>query len=119
MIRGAAFIQLSMKSGLAIQSFTNLVVLIYVAIEELIAVDSHEDENRSKVLVGIDHFLNKLFSIKELKLALKRCHDTATGSDNIHYQFLKHLPDSTLNCLLEYIITFGKVDISQIHGKKL
>ena len=30
---------------------------------------------------------NKDFAIKELKKALKKCHDTAVGCDDIHYQF--------------------------------
>ena len=35
---------------------------------------------------------NKDFTLKELKKALKKCHDTAVGCDDILYQFLKHLP---------------------------
>ena len=38
-----------------------------------------------------EHY-NKDFTMKELKKALKKCHDTAVGCDDIHYQFLKHLP---------------------------
>ena len=49
---------------------------------------------------NMEHY-NKDFTIKELKKALKKCHDTAVGSDDIHYQFLKHLPDCSLNCLLK------------------
>ena len=44
---------------------------------------------------------NKSFTLKELKTALKKCHDTAVGSDDIHYQFLKHLPNQSLLCLLD------------------
>ena len=36
----------------------------------------------------------------ELKEALKKSKDTAAGVDNIHYQFLKRLPESCLNVLL-------------------
>ena len=36
----------------------------------------------------------------ELKEALKKSKDTAAGLDNIHYQFLKRLPESCLNVLL-------------------
>ena len=43
---------------------------------------------------------NKDFSLKELKKALKKCHDTAVGCDDIHYQFLKHLPFRSLDSLL-------------------
>ena len=38
--------------------------------------------------------------MKELKKALKKCHDTAVGCDDIHYQFLKHLPFRSLDSLL-------------------
>ena len=43
---------------------------------------------------------NKEFTLKELKKALKKCHDTAVGCDDIHYQFLKHLPFRSLDSLL-------------------
>ena len=43
---------------------------------------------------------NRDFTIKELKKALKKCHDTAVGCDDIHYQFLKHLPFRSLDSLL-------------------
>ena len=43
---------------------------------------------------------NKDFTMKELKKALKKCHDTAVGCDDIHYQFLKHLPFPSLDSLL-------------------
>ena len=39
---------------------------------------------------------NKDFTMKELK----KCHDTAVGCDDIHYQFLKHLPFRSLDSLL-------------------
>jgi ribonuclease HI len=44
---------------------------------------------------------NKLFDITELNDSLGKCHDTATGSDEIHYQFLKHLPQESLLVLLD------------------
>lgn len=45
-------------------------------------------------------YYNVNFSIHELMGALHQAHDTAVGPDEIHYQFLKHLPDSSLVCLL-------------------
>jgi ribonuclease HI len=44
---------------------------------------------------------NKLFSLKELKSALKKSHDTSAGPDEIHYQLLKHLPTTSLKVLLD------------------
>ena len=42
---------------------------------------------------------NKDFTIKELRKALKKCHDTAVGCDDIHYQLL-NLPFRSLDSLL-------------------
>ena len=46
---------------------------------------------------------NKKFSLRDLKRALKKSNDSSPGSDQIHYQILKHLPDDTLKILLELI----------------
>ena len=43
------------------------------------------------------------FTISELKNSLGKCHDTATGPDEIHYQFLKHLPQTSLLVLLNIL----------------
>ena len=44
---------------------------------------------------------NGSFTIRELRDALKKSHDTATGPDEIHYQLLKHLPRDSLMVLLD------------------
>ena len=44
---------------------------------------------------------NLPFTLMELKEALRKSGETAAGLDNIHYQFLKHLPESSLNILLK------------------
>ena len=43
---------------------------------------------------------NGMFSLKELKTALGKAHDTAVGPDDVHYQLLKHLPEESLLVLL-------------------
>jgi ribonuclease HI len=43
---------------------------------------------------------NQPFSLEELRDSLYKSHDTAPGWDEIHYQFLKHLPESSLKILL-------------------
>ena len=43
---------------------------------------------------------NKLFTLKELKTALEKAHDSCPGSDKVHYQFLKHLPFTSISILL-------------------
>ena len=52
---------------------------------------------------------NKPFSTEELRDALRRAHDTAAGPDEIHYQLLKHLPDSSLLLLLNLL---NKISLS-------
>ena len=37
----------------------------------------------------------------EFKDSLLKAHDSSPGPDDIHYQFLKHLPDSSLSVLLK------------------
>ena len=44
---------------------------------------------------------NQPFSLSELKDALSKAHDSSPGPDDIHYQFLKHLPDTFLSVLLK------------------
>ena len=43
---------------------------------------------------------NNLFNFDELLDAIKQSHDSATGPDEVHYQMLKHLPESSLQALL-------------------
>ena len=44
---------------------------------------------------------NQPFSLSGLKDALSKAHDSSPGPDDIHYQFLKHLPDTSLSVLLK------------------
>ena len=46
---------------------------------------------------------NLPFISSELLDALHKSHDTATGPDDIHYQILKHLPNRTLETLLNIL----------------
>ena len=43
---------------------------------------------------------NNPFNLDELKEAVSKSHDTATGPDELHYQMLKHLPPKSLQTLL-------------------
>ena len=54
---------------------------------------------------------NKDFNLDELVEAIQLSHYSAMGPDEIHYQMLKHLPDTSLETLLNisnYIWTTGK-----------
>ena len=44
---------------------------------------------------------NNPFNLVELKEAINKSHDTATGPDDMHYQMLKHLPPKSLQALLD------------------
>ena len=50
---------------------------------------------------------NKDFNLDELVEPIQLSHDSATGPDEIHYQMLKQLPDTSLETLLNIFITFG------------
>ena len=43
---------------------------------------------------------NDVFTLHELKKAIKISRDTSPGIDTVHYQLLKHLPDDSLLLLL-------------------
>ena len=48
-----------------------------------------------------DHYsYNDVFTLHELKQAIKVSRDTSPGIDTVHYQLLKHLPDDRLLLLL-------------------
>ena len=52
---------------------------------------------------------NKDFNLDELVGAIQQSHDSATGPDEIHYQMLKHLPENSLETLLNifnYILDY-------------
>ena len=54
---------------------------------------------------------NNDFNLDELVEAIQLSHDSATGPDEIHYQMLKHLPENSLDTLLNIfnnIWTTGK-----------
>ena len=54
---------------------------------------------------------DKDYNLDELVEAIQLSHDSATGPDEIHYQMLKHLPETSLETLLNisnYIWTTGK-----------
>ena len=44
---------------------------------------------------------NNPFNLVELKEAINKSHDTATGPDEVHYQMLNHLPSKSLQALLD------------------
>ena len=46
-----------------------------------------------------------------MRKALKKCHDTAVGCDDTHYQFLKHLPFRSFDSLFRIFNQIGHIGI--------
>ena len=62
---------------------------------------SQKEKSRLKFTSNNTESYNQLFSLLELRDALDKAHDTSAGPDEVHYQFLKHLPESSLTVLLK------------------
>ena len=63
-------------------------------------VKNTEKKNRINFKSLNNNEYNNHFNLLELKDAIKKSNDTATGPDEIHYQMLKHLPENALSTLL-------------------
>ena len=63
---------------------------------------SHQKADRQNLNLSSENVevYNIPFSMHELKDVLRRAHDTSAGPDKIHYQLLKHLPNSSFLLLL-------------------
>ena len=59
-----------------------------------------QEKQKLKFQSNNDEDYNKPFSLTELKKALDNANNTAAGPDDIPYQFLKHLPNISLELLL-------------------
>ena len=58
-----------------------------------------------------------LFTLDDLIDSMKNAKDTAAGPDEIHYQFLKHLPNESQLLLLQIFNDIWKS--GEVPGKKL
>ena len=57
--------------------------------------------NKRLTLISNHRILRNPFNFEELKEAISKSHDTATGPDEIHYQMLKHLIPKSRQTLLD------------------
>ena len=69
-------------------------------LEKFKNVQKHQEKNIINFKALNNEEYNNHFNILELKDAIKKSHDTASGPDEIHYQMLKHLPENALSTLL-------------------
>ena len=68
--------------------------------EKFRKIRDKEKENTLDFESDNDEKYNVNFSKRELIKSITQATDSATGPDEIHYQFLKHLPDVSLDLLL-------------------
>ena len=68
--------------------------------EKFRKIRDKEKENTLDFESDNDEKYNVNFSKRELIKSIAQATDSATGPDEIHYQFLKHLPDVSLDLLL-------------------
>ena len=71
----------------------------------IIHLNSSKRQERHPLIFQYDNTepYNQTFSIDELRTVLGKAHDTAPGLDQIHNQILKHLPEASLQCLLNVL----------------
>ena len=63
-------------------------------------IKSEQEKVKLNFKLQNNKIYNKDFNLDELVEAIQLSHDSATGPDEIHYQLLKHLPDNSLETLL-------------------
>ena len=63
----------------------------------------NEEANPIDFNTSNTYIYNRKFRLKDLKRNIKKAKDTAYGADQIHYPFLKHLPDECLRVFLDLI----------------
>ena len=69
-------------------------------LEKFKNVKKHQEKNKINFKSLNNKEYNNHFNFLELKDAIQKSHDTATGPDEIHYQMLKHLPENAFSTLL-------------------
>ena len=67
---------------------------------------SQEEKKQIRFSSNYQKSYNQPFSMDELRAAIHKAHDSATGPDHIHYQMLKNLPELTLDTLLRVFNDF-------------
>ena len=68
--------------------------------ESLLMIKTQQEKVKLNFKSQNNEIFNKDFNLDELLEAIQLSHDLATGSDEIHYQMLKDLPENSLETLL-------------------
>ena len=75
--------------------------LLKTILKNLKNIKQQKEKRNLKFSSDNSETYNQSFSLSELKDALLKAHDSSPGPDDIHYQFLKHFPDSSLSVLFK------------------
>ena len=75
--------------------------LLKTILKNLKNIKQQKEKRNLKFSSDNTELYNQSFSLSELKDALSKAVDSSPGPDDIHYQFLKHLHDSSLSVLLK------------------
>ena len=68
-------------------------------------IKQQKEKRNLKISSDNSETCKRSFSLSKPKYALSKAHDSSPGPDDIHYQFFKHLPDSSLSI---HLIISGK-----------
>ena len=67
--------------------------------EEFQKYKKEQEKTKLNFMSSNNEEYNSPFNLDELKDAISKANDTATGPDEVHYQMLKHLPQKSLKAL--------------------
>ena len=67
---------------------------------QFLTFENNAEKQKLKFKSNNSEKYNQLFIPAELQEVIETSHNTAISSDEIYYQFLKHLPKHSLDCLL-------------------
>ena len=71
--------------------------------EQFQSIKATKEKNKINFKTSLKYKYNKKFKLRDLKRSLKKSNNSSPGFDQIHYEILRHLPNDTLQILLEII----------------
>ena len=71
--------------------------------EQFQSIKATKEKNKINFKTSLKFKYNKKFKLRDLKRSLKKSNNSSPGFDQIHYEILRHLPNDTLQILLEII----------------
>ena len=75
------------------------ILQIKIVLKRFKNLKTHQEKVKPNFKSSNNEEYNSPYNLDELKEAISKSHDTATGPDEIHYQMLKHLPPRSLEAV--------------------